>query len=224
VPRLIDLLTQQRDRQVLERARPHLERDEHIVDWARARHPEKRRHGYAFLTDRKLLVVWSGHSDGHGVVSWEAIDAWGFDCEHQGGPLVGVEFDHESFFVHLPVASQGAAARATAFLGKFARLAPRPRPTEGPLHGLPTEPATVTVPRRSVTALTKRVLLTVIGVVLIAGGLAITPIPGPWSLPVIAAGLAVLASEYDWAKDLLDWVKEKSRRAAEKLKARRAAR
>jgi uncharacterized protein (TIGR02611 family) len=225
--RLSEFIAQQRDKQVLDRARPHLEGDESVVVWARARHPEKRRQGYAFLTDRKLLVVWSGSGDGHGVVSWERIGCWGVDDQNAGGPLLGIEFDRDSLFVELPVTSHGAAARVTGFLRRFAYLAPRPRSDlakAGHPRGFSARPATVEAPRRSVSGHTKRIVLTIVGIVLVIGGLAIIPIPGPWSLPIILAGLAVLASEYDWAQDILEWVREKSRRTAEKLKARRAAR
>jgi hypothetical protein len=71
--------------------------------------------------------------------------------------------------------------------------------------------------------LTKRIVITAAGIVLVVAGAVITPIPGPWSLPLLLAGLAVLASEYDWARDVLDWAKETSRRARERLRARRAA-
>jgi hypothetical protein len=66
------------------------------------------------------------------------------------------------------------------------------------------------------------VVVTIIGLLLIAGGAAIAWIPGPWSLPIVLAGLAILASEYDWAQDVLDWSKDMSRRAKEKIAARRA--
>jgi hypothetical protein len=38
---------------------------------------------------------------------------------------------------------------------------------------------------------------------------------------LIIGGLAILASEYDWAEDIMNWTKEKTRRAKERLKARR---
>jgi uncharacterized protein (TIGR02611 family) len=77
---------------------------------------------------------------------------------------------------------------------------------------------------RSVSELTKRIVVTVLGATLIVGAILIVPLPGPWSFLVTIAGLAVLASEYDWAEDALDWAKLKYKRAKERIQARRRAR
>ncbi len=53
-----------------------------------------------------------------------------------------------------------------------------------------------------------RVLVFVIGLVLVLGGLALVPLPGPGWLVVIL-GLVVWASEFSLAQRVLDWVKAK---------------
>ena len=73
---------------------------------------------------------------------------------------------------------------------------------------------------RSPVELARRIVVTCIGVALIITGILIIPLPGPWSFPIIIAGLAVLAQEYDWAKDAREWVREKSRAVAKKFKRR----
>ena len=60
----------------------------------------------------------------------------------------------------------------------------------------------------------RRVGVTVLGGGLVALGLALTVLPGPGVLTVVA-GLAVLASEYAWARRLY----ERSRASAEKAAA-----
>lgn len=55
----------------------------------------------------------------------------------------------------------------------------------------------------------KKVLVTVVGVALIAGGLALMPLPGPGFL-VVVAGLGVMATQYEWARKLLAGAKEKA--------------
>lgn len=46
----------------------------------------------------------------------------------------------------------------------------------------------------------------VVGVVVVLGGLALVPLPGPgWLL--VFLGLSILASEYEWAARLLRWTK-----------------
>ena len=56
-----------------------------------------------------------------------------------------------------------------------------------------------------------RVIVTVVGVVLVVGGLILVPLPGPGWLIVIL-GLVVLASEFTWAERLLDRVRRALRR------------
>ncbi len=55
-----------------------------------------------------------------------------------------------------------------------------------------------------------RALVFVTGLVLVVGGLALVPLPGPGWLIVIL-GIAVWASEFDPASRLLDFVKDKVR-------------
>lgn len=65
---------------------------------------------------------------------------------------------------------------------------------------------------------TKRVVVSVVGLVLILAGLAMLILPGP-GLLVIIAGLAVLASEYAWAERALDAAKKKAKAAAKKARS-----
>ena len=57
----------------------------------------------------------------------------------------------------------------------------------------------------------KRLLVAVIGFTMIAVGLAMVVLPGP-AFIFIPAGLAILATEFIWAKKLLQKVKEKLRK------------
>lgn len=71
----------------------------------------------------------------------------------------------------------------------------------------------------------KRVAITILGFAVILAGLALSlpGIPGPGIL-VIIAGLAVLATEYAWARRVLDRARDRARRAAERVRrARRQA-
>lgn len=64
------------------------------------------------------------------------------------------------------------------------------------------------VRRNPVTRKIYRSVIFAIGLVLVAGGLALVPLPGPGWLIVIA-GIAVWASEFEKAKALLDFVRSK---------------
>ena len=64
----------------------------------------------------------------------------------------------------------------------------------------------------------KRSAVTVVGVCLVLGGIALMPLPGPGIL-VVVAGLAVLATEYVWASRLLRRAKAEAERAQEEAVA-----
>lgn len=54
----------------------------------------------------------------------------------------------------------------------------------------------------------KRIIIAVVGATVIAIGLALLVLPGPAVL-VLAAGLAILATEFVWARRLLRSVKDR---------------
>jgi len=60
----------------------------------------------------------------------------------------------------------------------------------------------------------KKVVVTVLGWVLVCGGIAALVLPGP-GLLLLLAGMVVLATEYNWAKRRVDPVREKAFQAAE---------
>lgn len=61
---------------------------------------------------------------------------------------------------------------------------------------------------RTVSNLIYRVIVGLIGLVVVAGGLVMVPFPGPGWL-VVVLGLAILASEFEPARRLLDFVRDK---------------
>lgn len=65
---------------------------------------------------------------------------------------------------------------------------------------------------------TRRIVVLVIGIALVAGGVALLVLPGP-GLLVVVAGLAVLATEFAWAERLLDRAKDQAGRARERARS-----
>ena len=57
----------------------------------------------------------------------------------------------------------------------------------------------------------KRVIVIVVGFTILAAGVAMIVLPGP-AFIVIPIGLAILATEFIWARKLLDRVKERIER------------
>jgi uncharacterized protein (TIGR02611 family) len=65
--------------------------------------------------------------------------------------------------------------------------------------------------------LVRRIVVTTVGAALLGVGTVLLVIPGP-GLLLIGAGLAVLATEYDWARDALNWVKRRMQRMRDRTR------
>jgi uncharacterized protein (TIGR02611 family) len=65
----------------------------------------------------------------------------------------------------------------------------------------------------------KRIVVLVIGVTVIMIGVALLVLPGP-AFIVIPIGLAILATEYAWARRWLRFMKESAEKGADKLNIR----
>jgi uncharacterized protein (TIGR02611 family) len=219
-------IAQQREAQILSHAEPYLGEGEEVVHWVRARNFEGRRsRGFLFITRSRVILVWTVGKGDDAHSEWHEIEAWGVNPELDGGPVLAVECVGTDISARLPVSTTATAQEVRNFLRSFASHAPTPRRTlkpkseHGPFHShaeVKVQPA-----KRSVTDHTKRILVTLLGVVLVVGGILITPLPGPWSFPIIVGGLAVLATEYDWADDMRDWIKKRSKQLADKVRNRR---
>ena len=225
---LIGWIADQREKVILGNARTYLDNDEDVLDWVRARHPSGKEEGFIFATEKRVIVHWTGKSDGNDTVLWGDIECWGLDAQAVGGPVLIVQDAEASAVAQMPVETEGAAERVSGFLKRFARMAPHPNKPlrESDVHpGRWVTDADVQLVRqkKSVSAITKRVVATVVGTAMVVGGIAITWLPGPWSFPIVLAGLAILSTEYDWAKDALAWSRKKYQQAATRLKKQRAS-
>ena len=66
----------------------------------------------------------------------------------------------------------------------------------------------------------RRSIVTVVGFTLLALGMMLVVLPGPFTLPLVLAGLAVLGSEFTWASRLLEHGKGKLSAAGGALRRR----
>ena len=64
----------------------------------------------------------------------------------------------------------------------------------------------------------RKVIVAVIGTTVMAGGIALIVVPGP-AVIVIPLGLAILATEFFWARRLLRRIKQDTRRLLRRRKA-----
>jgi tellurite resistance protein TerC len=65
----------------------------------------------------------------------------------------------------------------------------------------------------------RRLLILIVGMTVLLIGLAMIVLPGP-ALIVIPIGLAILATEYAWARHWLRVIKDSAEKGAEKLNIR----
>ena len=63
-----------------------------------------------------------------------------------------------------------------------------------------------------------RMIVLVVGVSIVALGLVLVVLPGPWTIPLVLLGLAILATEFVWARHLLQRAKEYAEKAKNKAK------
>jgi len=219
-------LSQQREKLIVSQAEPYLADDEDVLHWTRARPFEGRGDGFVFLSRQRVIVHWTGRSDAPGSFEWDDIHAWGVVAETIGGPILALETDEGSVcFVQLRTDTPAMAENVGRFIESFSTLAPSPRRdlSDGEHIGEFQAVDVVDVMHhpKGMTEKVKRSVVTVVGLSMILFAILIIPLPGPWSLLISIAGFAILASEYDWAKDALGWMRKKYQDAKRKLAARR---
>lgn len=66
----------------------------------------------------------------------------------------------------------------------------------------------------------KRIGVTIVGFGVLGAGIVMLVLPGPGIL-VVLVGLAILATEYAWARRALDVAKGRAKRAARRLRRRK---
>ena len=221
-----------RNRLVIRLARAQLGEAEDVVAWTRARHPRRRlgfqKLGFLYITPNVVLVRWGGGEDEYSVISWQEIRAWGLNSTADGGPILAVKTESETHYVQLPALSHSSAEEATELLQEFGKRVPKSREEFsafnsygqfGPGH----RNVRVRPSKRGVAGLTKRISVTVLGVLLVVGGLILSLplVPGPGIL-VLVIGLAVLGSEYDWASDAMHWAKDYYQRTRKRIRERKS--
>jgi hypothetical protein len=71
-----------------------------------------------------------------------------------------------------------------------------------------------------VPATVRKPVVTTVGVGLIGVGAVAVVLPGPWTIPPIVAGLAVLGTEYPWAHAASARITSSARKAARRMRRR----
>lgn len=216
-------ISEQRERHILSLAKPHLAPDETVEHWVRIRPQTGRHEGYAFVTEERCLLVWASADDGgYRDVPWGEVVGWGISSR-VGGPAVLLETESESQVFRVPVRTPGTAEKVRTFLGFLRKRAPEAG-TE--VQGAETSevfrahvPDSVEPERLDWKGQGRRVAITAFGFLALIAGLLMLALPGPGIL-VTLLGLAILATEHDWAKDLLAWSRRRLRDTRARLRDR----
>jgi len=221
---------EQREKLILGNAYDLLDSDEDVVQWVRIADTSSRREGFAFVTPRRVIVHWTGRNAENITFLWTQIRTWAVDVNADHGPQLAVQGEDFEVSIKLPADTHATAERVSDFSRRWARHAPKSE--EHPSNARKTktsdwrsdgEVVVRKVPRTPLE-MARRILVTLIGVTVFIIGVLIIPLPGPWSFPIQLLGLAILASEYDWAKDGLMWTRKQYARAKAQVQKRRAAR
>lgn len=222
---LLRKLADLRERQILEHAEP-LDEGENVLAWIRTTKRGRSARGFMFVTNKRLLISWSrAGTEDNASIPWEDIEAWGIASDGVRGPLFALETKAGVHEAHILVGTEGLVAKANQFLVHFVDNVPPPvrslTAVDEPERFASTE-FHLQREKKTVGKHTRRAIVTIIGLCLIVFAFLIGWIPGPWSIPLVIAGLAVLATEYDWADDFLTWSRRRYEKTKAKLKARRS--
>jgi uncharacterized protein (TIGR02611 family) len=223
---LVHWLREQREKFILGDAYGYLEPDEDVEDWVRARSSEGKE-GFVFITPRRVIVHWTAGEDGNHSFTWDEVHAWGISAGSAGGggAALAVETSAAAIIVHMPVPSSGRVSEVSAFIRRFERHAPKSHrvpqvAASGPGTWETHSGVRVVRSKMGVSDLTKRIIVTLLGLFVLIAGLIMMVTPGPGLLGIIG-GLALLSNEYDWAKDGLRWARKRYGEAKDEVNRRR---
>lgn len=217
-------LSETRRKHILGYVESHLDEDEAIVEWGRVRHPERNAQGFLFLTSLRCIIRWRDE-EGVRTYPWAAITAWGVNKDALRGPILSIETLDDEQSAQLQIGTKALAFGAGRVVRAFARLAPKGASNVKVADHRRIDPETelvVAKERLTPPALARRIIIGVIGVAVLIVAVAIIPLPGPWSFLLVIAAFALLAREFDWAEDTLDWIKDKYEKAKQRVRSSRS--
>ena len=65
----------------------------------------------------------------------------------------------------------------------------------------------------------QRIAVALVGGIVVITGVVLMPLPGPGML-IVLAGLAILATQFEWAQELLDRARSRAKEALDRLRGR----
>ena len=229
--RRMPVLPRLRERLVLGHVRRELSDGEQVVAWTHASVPDTRAPGLLVVTDRHCLLHVASSSIPD--ISTPLTEVSSFKLDRRNPELVRVRLcvADEEVTVELSLTDRVRSRSVGRVLSALTRAkVAAPDSFDAGLTS-PLPPM-----ERSVRHHARRVWITVLGVlVLIVSAVFASPFfPGPGALTAVA-GIAILAREYEWARDLhvwaarqadrfMQWMRDVRRRRREARAARRTVR
>jgi uncharacterized protein (TIGR02611 family) len=224
---LLGFISEKREELIERHAQPYMDEGEEVLHWVRCAKVGERGEGFIFLTPLRLVIFWTGKKDGHCSARWDEITTWGQANDVKGGPILGVEVDGDVWYAQVYASTRNMAGEARRFIQEFGALAPWPKHPFVGGEGLGTfqteGDVEVDLVRKTPAEMAKRAAITFVGAALVIGAILVIPLPGPWSFLISIGGLAILSQEYDWAKDLLEWTKERFQMVKAKIAERKSS-
>jgi uncharacterized protein (TIGR02611 family) len=190
-----------RERLVLGPILRYLDGDEDLLAWTHANVPEVRAPGVLVVTDHHCLVHVASSSVPD--VSTPLARLSGFDLDRRNPELVRVRLrgDGHEVVVELSLTNRLRSRSVGRVLSTLTRKKVAAPDSFDPALTSPVPPMV-----RSARHHARRVWVTMLGVaVLLVSAVFASPfVPGPGALTALA-GIAILAREYEWARDLHVW-------------------
>lgn len=206
------------ERLVLPQLRSLLAADEELLAWTHVLALSGQR-GVLLLTSNRCICHWPQRTDV--VTRWEKVTNARLEVGLPGELALVLESTDGGVAVRLAASSRGQLRKAAQVLRTVGELTP-----SGMLDDVVGQTtADFPVLGRGVRGHVRRAVITTLGMLLLlVGVLFASPFfPGPGILTILA-GLALLATEYDWAKDLHHWARNRFERLRQRIRSRRRAR
>lgn len=190
-----------RERLVLGPVLRYLDGDEELLAWTHANIPGTRAPGVLIVTNHHCLVHVASSSVSD--VTTPLAQLWGFKLNRRNPEIVRVRLvgDESELDVELLLTNRVRSRSVGRVLSALTQHEVAAPDTFDPKLTSPIPPMV-----RSVRHHARRVWVTVLGVlVLLLSAVFASPfVPGPGALTAVA-GIAILAREYEWARDLHVW-------------------
>jgi uncharacterized protein (TIGR02611 family) len=206
-----------RERLVLGHVRRRLLADERILAWSHANVPETRAPGLFVVTDRRFLLHVASSSYEDVVRPLDRLRLFDLDRRTADTARVRLRGEDAEVVAEFSLTSRVRARAMGRVLGELSRADIGPPASFDPALTSPIPPVA-----RSMRHHARRLWVTVAGVlVLVLSLLFASPfVPGPGALTAVA-GFAILAREYEWARDIHVWAARQADRFVTWLLRRR---